>query len=139
LEAGEQQRFGFGIFFLCEQAAAQQALRIECEPIVRKLFLANFQAFAKQWLGFGGLILAALEFRLGDPGERSFSVPGSFRGRKRLAINCPGISRERRIDREDEPTPLKMNRGAALPLPICPFFHGAGGPAKELYTSRGQT
>jgi len=44
LVAGQQQRFGFGIFLLREQAASEQALRIECEPIIGKLFLANIQA-----------------------------------------------------------------------------------------------
>jgi len=48
LVAGQQQRFGFGIFLLREQAASEQALRIECEPIVGKLFLANIQALVKQ-------------------------------------------------------------------------------------------
>lgn len=55
--AGQEQRFGLGVFLLAEQAAAEQRLGVERGPVVRLFLLADRETLADERFGVGELLL----------------------------------------------------------------------------------
>ncbi len=77
LVARQQQRFGFGVFPLAQQRAAEHRLRVEGGPELGLGFLANGQALSQVRLGLGPfLLLQEGETELGEQAGQLREVLG---------------------------------------------------------------